>query len=312
VPVELLAWPEQSKSFPIHLLEIAPARLAELQRAIPRPEKTAWATARQLLVWVSGRWQHDGARRVERDDAVHVLERVAAGERFACTEYAIVLSQGLNALGIPARRVSLRQADHHFGVGKAHVVSEAWIDDLGRWVLLDGQNGLFWADVDGTPLGLADLLQRYAAGRRVRHVDLARPMSDSRAGAWWTYFHSASPTGTGLVRPPYVPVLQGADVIESRRLSTDPTAASPDLNEIATGVMPVKDSPALTFQTAHPHATGFAVQQKRQRWLLAPYGRWPIPTGQPGRHTATVATVTRYGPLKEHEIAYCVTSDAMS
>lgn len=304
--LRLLRWPEQTPAFPVHLFEVPPTRLTELRQRIPKPEETAWATARTLLAWVSRRWDHDGERRVEHDDAVYVLERVEAGERFACTEYAIVLSQALNALGIPARRVSLRTADHHVGVGKAHVVAEAWIDDLGRWVVLDGQNGMFWADADGTPLGLAELLERHAQPRGVRHVELARPMSDMAARAWLAYFHTASPTGVGLVSPPYSPILQGIHVIESLRLSTDVGAASPDYAEIATGVMPVGHGPALSFGTAHPHAAGFLVHHRRQDWSLAPYGRWPIPLDRPGPQTATVATVTRYGPLRSHEIRFSV------
>lgn len=97
-----------------------------------------------------------------------VLERVAAGERFACVENSIVLSQALNAVRIPARRVQLRQANHHIGVGRCHVVSEAWIDELDKWVVLDGQNGAYWADTDGAPMALPDL-QRASPRRPARH-----------------------------------------------------------------------------------------------------------------------------------------------
>jgi hypothetical protein len=55
----------------------------------------------------------------------------------------------LNALGIPARRLSLRQGDYHVDMGRCHVVCEAWIDDFCSWVILDGQNGLYWTDDDG-------------------------------------------------------------------------------------------------------------------------------------------------------------------
>ena len=42
----------------------------------------------------------------------------------------------------PARNLGLFQDNYHVGFGRAHRVSEAWIDDLCRWVVLDGQNGL--------------------------------------------------------------------------------------------------------------------------------------------------------------------------
>ena len=98
---------------------------------------------------------------MEIDDAVECLRRVDEGQRLACMEYSLVLSQTLNALGIPARNLGLFQDNYHVGFGRAHRVSEAWIDDLCRWVVLDGQNGLYWTGADGEPLG-AVALQRAA------------------------------------------------------------------------------------------------------------------------------------------------------
>lgn len=60
-----------------------------------------------------------------------------------------MLTQALNALQIPARPLSLFKAGYHAGLGTGHAVTEAWIDDLGKWVLLDGQNGAVWRDEDG-------------------------------------------------------------------------------------------------------------------------------------------------------------------
>lgn len=57
-----------------------------------------------VLAWVTHRWQHANAH-MDVDDAVACLQRVEAGTRFACVEYSLVLSQALNALGIPARRL---------------------------------------------------------------------------------------------------------------------------------------------------------------------------------------------------------------
>jgi hypothetical protein len=79
-------------------------------------------------------------------------------------EYSLVLSQVLNALAIPARRLALRQENYHVGLGRAHAVSEAWIDDFCRWIVLDGQNGLYWTGNDGQPIGILELQQAARSG----------------------------------------------------------------------------------------------------------------------------------------------------
>ncbi|HEY7176413.1 MAG TPA: transglutaminase domain-containing protein, partial [Micromonosporaceae bacterium] len=161
--LEILSWPSPAPTLPLDLDALPPDRAAALRTHLPRPQASAWATAVATLGWVTQRWA-PGTDPIASRDAVEVLEHVAAGERFTCVEYTVVLSQALNAIGIPARSVGLMTADYHFGVGRGHNVSEAWIDDLGKWVLLDGQNGMWWADQDGTPLGMVELQQRLADG----------------------------------------------------------------------------------------------------------------------------------------------------
>jgi hypothetical protein len=143
--LELSEWPAITPSAPLTLMRLPANREAALRERIPAPAGTAWETALTLLGWVASRWEHGNAH-VDRDDALECLERVDAGDRFACVEYSLVLSQALNAVGIPARRLGLRQANYHAGIGRGHEVSEAWIDELSRWVVLDGQNGLYWED----------------------------------------------------------------------------------------------------------------------------------------------------------------------
>jgi hypothetical protein len=50
----------------------------------------------------------------------------------ACREYTVVLTQALNTVQIPARRISLFRDGYYAGVGGGHAVTEAWIDDLGK------------------------------------------------------------------------------------------------------------------------------------------------------------------------------------
>jgi len=73
---------------------------------LPDRDSSAWTTARGYS-WVAARWNHANDH-VESRDAVEILDRVETGERFACVEYSAVLSQSLNAVGIPARTWGLR------------------------------------------------------------------------------------------------------------------------------------------------------------------------------------------------------------
>jgi len=105
-------------------------------------------------------------------------------------------------------------------MGRAHAVSEAWIDDLGR-VVLDGQNGMYWVDADGRPLGLLEL-------RRLRH---AREPGRQEAGrvpsdAWWPYVHTVGPTGLMISPPPYAPLLERVHVQSFDQLVRDTAGSS--------------------------------------------------------------------------------------
>lgn len=121
-------WPDPSHDLPLALYALDDTRADRLRELLPPPRRSGWVTACPLLAWTGGRWTHANDH-VEDPDALDLLERVDRGERFACVEYSIVLSQALNALSIPARRVDLRQRNHRVGVGRGHVVSDravAW------------------------------------------------------------------------------------------------------------------------------------------------------------------------------------------
>ena len=126
-----------------------------MRARLPRPLPGAQATAEQLLAWVANRWRFSPTTYFGPPDANMILDRVAAGGRFGSVEYAIVLSQALNAVEIPARRLVLYADGYHARQDALHHVTEAWIDDLGKWILLDGRNGATWRDGDGTPLSFS-------------------------------------------------------------------------------------------------------------------------------------------------------------
>ncbi|MGB6454841.1 MAG: transglutaminase domain-containing protein [Streptosporangiaceae bacterium] len=298
-PMVLTEWPALTPSAPLCLLEV-PGRADELRAQLPAARPSAWDTAVATLAWVTGRWEHANAH-LEIDDAVECLRRVDQGQRFACVEYSLVLTQSLNALAIPARRVSLRQQNYFAGIGRGHVVSEAWIDDLGRWVLLDGQNGLYWTGASGEPLGPLELQQAFAArDRRPNFVTVGAPMDEDDADLWFTYFaHATSNAGTwspgsfGLV-------FQRTMLHMSRRLEHRPEVLYPDLSELGVETALDGHQPAVRLLAAHPFARGFATDGAD---LAGDILRLD---DRPGEHATSLAVRTDYGLLPGTTLRYTV------
>ncbi|MBI3408304.1 MAG: transglutaminase domain-containing protein [Planctomycetes bacterium] len=90
--------------------------------------------------WVRGRWEHNGNNEPKKSDPISILEEAAAGKRFRCVEYSVVLSGALNSLGISARVLGLMTKDVETRPsGAGHVVTEAYLRDQKKWIMVDGQ-----------------------------------------------------------------------------------------------------------------------------------------------------------------------------
>lgn len=263
----------------------------------------AWDTAVQLLEWTTTRWEHSN-NHVDDGDAVDVLDGVAYGRRFACVECSIVLSQALNAVGIPARRMSLRGRDSHVGFGRSHVVTEAWIDDLGKWVVLDGQNGAWWGTAS-EPLGYAELHDRFAGGlQRPAMVTTARNLPSQDQDVWFSYFDSAISSGMAWNRP-YVATLQGQSA-PVRLLAAPSANVHPDLSQLATAIADLPDGPGVAFTPAHPYASGVRVGGRD----VAVDQAVPLAELMADVTVIDVAAVTAYGALSAHQLALVTPTDA--
>jgi hypothetical protein len=302
-PVELTEWPCAAPVAELGLDRLDPAGERELGRRLPSFQSTAQETALAMLAWVTGLWRHSGANHVPGRDANLVLDRVQAGERFACREYTIVLTQALNALGIPARHLALLREGYHAGMGTGHAVTEAWLDDLGRWVVLDGQNGATWRDADGVLLGVVELQRALRDDRTPTFVGSGPNFDPATAEGWSAYFRHWSTGGVALRSGSFVPLMEGSTVVEARRLLKDAASAHPDLAEISTAVVDVDGVPAVLFGTEHPYAEGFTVVGSAGALREVALGE-PLPLGVPGSHTWQVATRTPYGPLRPSPFGY--------
>jgi hypothetical protein len=305
-PVELVRWPCARPILPLGLSMLDADGEALLAARLPEPRAGALATAEMLLGWATGRWRHSGANHDPSGDANVVLDRVERGERFACVEYTTVLTQALNAVRIPARPVSLFRPDYHAGIGTGHAVTEAWVDDLGKWALLDGQNGAIWRDADGVPLGALQLHRRYLAGDRPEFSGSGPNFDADDAGEWFTYFHAFAVTGTlAWSAGSYVPIMEVSRVIGSQRLADTDADLAPDLAAIGTGVAD-HGGAAVVFHADHPYAAGFVVTDADGTATALDPGQ-PLPlAGAPGEHSLTVAIRTRYGLLAPQPLHYVI------
>ena len=305
-PVALVRWPCSRLILPLGLSRLDAAGAARLTARLPRPQASALATAEMLLGWVTDRWRHSGGSHDASNDANVVLDRVEQGERFACGEYTVVLTQALNAVQIPARPISLFRLDYYADLGTGHVVTEAWIDDLGKWVVLDGQNGAVWRDAAGVPLSVLELQQRYLIGDQPEFSGRGHNFDPDDAAGWFRYFYAAErDRRPGLVARAVRAGHGGCHVIASQRLTESLAGVAPDLAEISTGVAD-HQGPALVFRADHPYATGFRVTDASGQATGLAAGQPYRLAGEEGAHELTVAVTTRYGTLTPQPLEYVV------
>lgn len=128
----------------------------ELDRVVSG-KKSDYEKVRALSVWAHSRWESNGTSQAERQDAIAILDEARLGRDFRAVEYSIVLSGALNAVGIPARVVNLMMEDVATRDSiSAHVVVEAYVFSLKKWVMIDPQWDVI-PTVSGRPLNAVEL-----------------------------------------------------------------------------------------------------------------------------------------------------------
>jgi hypothetical protein len=168
---------------------------------------------------------------------------------------------------------------------------------------------MYWIDADGTPLGLVELWRwRRAQQSRPRQICLGAPISDAQADQWWQYFYSVNTThGLAWSPEPFAPVFEGTRVIGSTYLQATPDGWFPDLGEVGIGTTEWGGQPAIRLISHHPHLRGFQVSSGGHTWQLdAAEPVWPLPRDQVGDHTAHIAAMGWYGPLRAHPLRFTV------
>lgn len=128
----------------------------DLDSRIPRA-RTELERARYLCASVHGRWTHSNDDEPSDNDPISILKESARGKRFRCVQFGIVLAGALGAFGLPARVVSMMSADVETREsGASHVVTEAWLSSLKKWVMFDAQENAL-VSFNGTPLSCAEI-----------------------------------------------------------------------------------------------------------------------------------------------------------
>lgn len=95
---------------------------------------------RRVTSHVHRMWEHDGGGRARKQDPVSIVQEAGKGGRFSCVEYATLVAACLNAIGIPARELSLMMPDVETSlIGGGHMAAEAWLADQKAWVFVDAQ-----------------------------------------------------------------------------------------------------------------------------------------------------------------------------
>ena len=108
--------------------------------SIANTTKTDTQKTLKILNWVHNQWQHNGNNEPKKNDAISILEEVKEGKNFRCVEYGIVATACLNAIGLQARTLGLKTKDVETQQsGAGHVLLEVFLNDLKKWVLIDGQ-----------------------------------------------------------------------------------------------------------------------------------------------------------------------------
>ena len=102
--------------------------------------KTDKEKALAVLNWVNSQWRHNGNNVPEKSDAISILDEAREGKNFRCVEYGIVAKSVFHAVGMKARILGLKTKDVETRPsGAGHVVTEVFLNDLGKWALVDGQ-----------------------------------------------------------------------------------------------------------------------------------------------------------------------------
>ena len=152
-----------------------------------------------VLNWTNSRWEHSGSNTPKKSDAFTILEEAKSGKKFRCVEYGIVAATALNSIGIPARTLGLKTKDvEETRHGAGHVVTEVYLNDLKKWIFIDGQKNLI-PFLDNKPLNAVEFQKAIFFNKekiQLRSINKVADKNDSESYIKWVgpylYYFDAS------------------------------------------------------------------------------------------------------------------------
>ena len=120
-----------------------------------------------LMVWVNDILIGDGMAIPPKEfDALHVLnETVTSKLRCNCYMYAVVLNEIFLSVGYISRMVRCLPIDLDFN--DCHCVTEAYCQELNKWIIFDSANRAYYINKEMIPLNLFELREHIKNNKKV-------------------------------------------------------------------------------------------------------------------------------------------------
>jgi transglutaminase-like putative cysteine protease len=230
-----------------HCLWDGQAPLARFRRAENLDAVIAGATsdeerARKLLHWTREQFTPGTPDPYPPPDAITTLSEIRAGRTGGfCAQYAFVLVQALQSFGQPARVVTLL----------GHEVTEAWLPDQARWVMLDPLFDLQVVDQRGRSLSAIEIREAHRAGAPLA-VTSANRLSEPLAAYVARYDRIAVWIRNAFTSAP----VNFADFDRYRVWLVNEGEQSPVAVSLSTTLLDLYDPPEAFPDSVAPHDAG--------------------------------------------------------
>lgn len=132
------------------------------------PDATTWEKAVAISRFVADNIPHDEPDSVpDHSNAIDLWKYTKeVNPGFNCRMHAILNYELMQAAGLMARYVTCLPQDENDV--DCHVVNEVWLPELGKWAFIDSDmGGHYCTDIEGTPLSLLEMREKYAANEQM-------------------------------------------------------------------------------------------------------------------------------------------------
>ena len=132
------------------------------------PESDTWSKALAIGRFVASNIPHDNQWKwPESVNAIGLWEYTkTVAPAFNCRLHSLLSFELFLAAGIDAKYVTCMPEDSLDN--DCHVVNEVWLPELGKWAMIDTDNGgNYLSDMNETPLSLIEIRESYLAGRKM-------------------------------------------------------------------------------------------------------------------------------------------------